>query len=66
MPRRKRGQIFYFTPVSRNQTKVTIVGLGCSDTEQSKEMRTFFEAVNKYSMDQLRAAMKLVQASKPK
>ncbi len=50
--------IFYFTPVSETRTKITVVGLGYNDTEQSKKMRSFFETANKYSMDQLSAAMK--------
>jgi len=50
--------IFYFTPVSESKTKITVVGLGYTDTDQSKKMRSFFETANKYSMDQLKAAMK--------
>ena len=49
--------VFYFTPVSEMKTKITVVGLGYNDTEQSKKMRAFFETANKYSMDQLRAAL---------
>lgn len=49
--------VFYFTPVSKIKTKITVVGLGYNDTEQSKSMRSFFETANKYSMDQLRAAL---------
>ena len=49
--------IFYFTPVSEMKTKITVVGPGYNDTEQSKKMRSFFETANKYSMDQLRAAL---------
>ena len=49
--------VFYFASVSDSKTKITIVGLGYNDTEQSKKMRSFFETANKYSMDQLRAAM---------
>jgi uncharacterized protein YndB with AHSA1/START domain len=58
--------VFYFTPVSKSKTKITVVGLGYNDTEQSKEMRAFFKTANKYSMDQLSAAMKLLHASKSK
>ncbi len=50
--------VFYFTDVSENKTRITVVGLGYNDTEQSKQMRSFFETANKYSMDQLKAAMK--------
>lgn len=50
--------VFYFESISKTKTKVTVVGLGYNDTEQSKKMRSFFETANKYSMDQLNAAMK--------
>jgi uncharacterized protein YndB with AHSA1/START domain len=50
--------IFYFEPVSKTRTKITVVGLGYNDTPQSKKMRAFFETANRYSIDQLRAAMK--------
>lgn len=49
--------IFYFTKVSETKTKITIVGLGYTDSEQSKKMRSFFKPANKYSMDQLKAAV---------
>lgn len=58
--------VFYFTPLSKTKTKITVVGLGYNDTEQSKKMRAFFETANKYSMDQLRAAMKKRIAKKQK
>lgn len=56
--------IFYFTPVSEKKTKIIVVGLGYNDTEQSQKMRSFFETANKYSMDQLSAAMEKQNASK--
>ena len=49
--------IFYFTPVSEMKTKITVVGLGYNDTEQSQKMRAFFGTANKYSMEQLRAKL---------
>ncbi len=58
--------IFYFTPVTETRTKITVVGLGYNDTEQSKKMRSFFETANKYSIDQLSAAMKKRNALKNK
>ncbi|MFK7766747.1 MAG: SRPBCC domain-containing protein [Mariniblastus sp.] len=58
--------IFYFTPVSDAKTKITIVGLGYNDSEQSQKMLTFFKPANKYSMDQLSAAMKKRNAPKKK
>lgn len=58
--------IVYFTPVSKTKTKITVVGLGYNDTEQSKKMRSFFESANKYSMGQLSAAMEQLTASRNK
>lgn len=49
--------IFYFETLSDAKTKITIVGLGYTDTEQSLKMRSFFKPANKYSMDQLKAAV---------
>ncbi len=49
--------IFYFERVSDSKTKIAIVGLGYTDSEQSKKMRAFFKPANKYSMDQLKAAL---------
>ena len=56
--------VFYFEPITDTKTKVTVVGLGYNDTEQSQKMRAFFEAGNKYSMDQLSAAIKKLHDSK--
>jgi uncharacterized protein YndB with AHSA1/START domain len=50
--------IFYFSPVSDNRTKITIVGLGYNESEESQRMLAFFEPANKHSMEQLRAAMR--------
>ncbi|MEZ6040625.1 MAG: SRPBCC domain-containing protein [Planctomycetaceae bacterium] len=58
--------IFYFTPVSDTKTKITIVGLGYNDSEQSQKMLAFFKPANKYSMDQLSAAMKELNESRKK
>ena len=49
--------IFYFAPISESKTRITIVGLGYNDSEQSRKMRAFFKPANKYSMDQLKAAL---------
>ncbi len=56
--------IFYFESVSETQTKITVVGLGYDETEQSRKMRSFFESANQYSLEQLGAAMKKLQASR--
>jgi len=58
--------VFYFSPVSVEKTKITVVGLGYTDTEQSKKMRSFFKLANKYSMEQLTAALKKRTAAKKK
>jgi hypothetical protein len=56
--------MIYFAPISNTKTKITVVGLGYNDTPQSKKMRAFFEGANKYSMDQLSAALKKKTAKK--
>ena len=56
--------VFYFESDSESVTKVTVVGLGYNETEQSQKMRSFFKTANKYSMDQLSAAMKKQAAMK--
>lgn len=50
--------VFYFTPISDNKTKMTVVGLGYNDTEESKQMRSYFKTANAYSAKQLQAALK--------
>ncbi|MEL6106285.1 MAG: SRPBCC domain-containing protein [Planctomycetota bacterium] len=54
---KKTWSVFYFNKVDDSKTKVTIVGLGYDDSEQSQKMRAFFKPANKYSMDQLKAAL---------
>ena len=49
--------VFYFESISDVKTKVTIVGLGYNDSDESKRMRAFFKPANKYSMDKLKAAV---------
>jgi uncharacterized protein YndB with AHSA1/START domain len=56
--------VFYFTPVSETKTQITVVGMGYNDTEQSQKMRSFFAVANRYSMDQLRAALEKNRAKK--
>ena len=62
---RATWSIVYFSPVSKNKTRVTIVGLGYNDTEQSQKMRGFFETANKYSMDQLATALRKQRNENP-
>ncbi len=49
--------VFYFEPVSESKTKITVVGLGYTDSEQSQKMRTFFADANRYSLQQLEKAL---------
>ena len=49
--------VFYISPISKSRTKVTVVGLGYTDDEQSQKMRAFFAQGNKYSLDQLKNAL---------
>lgn len=53
----KTWSVFYFSKIDESKTKVTIVGLGYDESEQSQKMRAFFKPANKYSMDQLKAAL---------
>ena len=50
--------VFYFTELPSSRTKVTVVGLGYTDDEQSKKMRSFFATANKHSLDKLKEALK--------
>lgn len=50
--------VFYFSELPSSRTKVTVVGLGYTDDERSQEMRAFFAAANKYSLDKLNAVLK--------
>lgn len=54
---RRTWTIFYFLPVSTSRTRITVVGLGYTDSEQSQKMRAFFEEANAYSLEQLRQAL---------
>ena len=50
--------VFYFSAVSESRTKIRVVGLGYTDSEESQKMRSFFKVANKHSLDQLDAALK--------
>jgi hypothetical protein len=63
---RDMWSVFYFTSLSDARTRITIVGLGYNDSEQSQKMLAFFKPANKYTMDQLSAAMKKKHSSKEK
>jgi len=49
--------VFYFAPVSTSRTKITVVGLGYTDSEQSQKMRSFFDGANEYSLKELEKAL---------
>ncbi|MEZ6093229.1 MAG: SRPBCC domain-containing protein [Pirellulaceae bacterium] len=49
--------VFYFTEITPARTKITVVGLGYTDDEDSQKMRSFFEAANKQVLDELSAAL---------
>jgi uncharacterized protein YndB with AHSA1/START domain len=54
---RETWTVFYFAPVTTSRTKITVVGLGYTDSEQSQEMRSFFEEANEYSLKELEKAL---------
>ncbi len=49
--------VFYFSPASSSRTKITVVGLGYTDSEQSQKMRLFFADANEYSLRQLEKSL---------
>lgn len=49
--------IFYFTDLGSSRTKIRVVGLGYSDEEDSKKMRSFFKSANKQVLDKLSDAL---------
>jgi uncharacterized protein YndB with AHSA1/START domain len=55
---RATWSVFYFSELPSSRTKITVVGLGYTDSEQSKKMRRFFAVANKQSLDKLNAALK--------
>jgi len=54
---KKEWTVFYFQEISSTRTKVTLVGLGYTDDEQSRKLREFFVAGNKFSIGKLKAAL---------
>jgi uncharacterized protein YndB with AHSA1/START domain len=50
--------VIYFEEVSPSKTKITLVGLGYTDTKESKQMRGFFAAANNYALDMLKESFK--------
>lgn len=49
--------VFYFSPLSALRTKITVVGLGYTDSEESQKMRSFFAQANEYSLNELNKAL---------
>lgn len=49
--------VFYFSPISASQTRITVVGLGYTDSEESQKMRSFFAQANEYSLNELNKAL---------
>lgn len=49
--------VFYFSPISALRTKITVVGLGYTDSEESQKMRSFFAQANEYSLNELNKAL---------
>jgi len=45
--------VLYLETVGEGQTRVTVKMFGFTDTEESREMRAFFEWGNQYELDQL-------------
>jgi uncharacterized protein YndB with AHSA1/START domain len=49
----KTWTVVYFEPAGQSRTKVTARMLGFTDDDESQKMRTFFEAGNKTTLDNL-------------
>ncbi|MCA9064231.1 MAG: SRPBCC domain-containing protein [Planctomycetaceae bacterium] len=49
--------VFYFSELPSSRTKITVVGLGYTDSEQSRRMRAFFAAANEHSLGKLNEAL---------
>ena len=45
--------VLYFQPAGPNETRVRIVGLGFNTTDESQQMRAFFERGNATTLEQL-------------
>ena len=53
----KTWTVFYFTPVTESRTRVRLVGLGFTDSEQSRQLRSFLDQGNRQSLKQLAKAL---------
>ena len=54
---KKQWTVFYFQKVSPKRTQITLVGLGYTGDQQSRQLREFFIAGNKLSIAKLKAAL---------
>jgi len=54
---KKQWSIFYFQKLSSARTKITLVGLGYTNDDQSKKLKEFFVAGNKLSIAKLKASL---------
>ena len=50
--------VFYFEALPSSRTKITVVGLGYTDSEDSQRMRGFFATANQHSLDKLNEVLK--------
>jgi uncharacterized protein YndB with AHSA1/START domain len=55
---RETWSVFYFEELSKDRTAVTIVGLGYTDSADSRKMRDFFEPANAELLRRLGVALK--------
>ena len=46
--------VVYFDPIDAEHTRVTVTMLGWPDTEESRQMRGFFEKGNRWVLDKLK------------
>jgi uncharacterized protein YndB with AHSA1/START domain len=54
---RATWSVYYFDEVSPSRTRITVVGLGYTDGEDSQKLRAFFEPANAELMRRLRVAV---------
>lgn len=50
--------VIYFEELSPRSTRITLVGLGYTDTEESRQMRGFFAVANNHEIEKLKASFR--------
>lgn len=50
--------VLYFEETAPGKTRITLVGLGYTDTEESRKMRGFFEVANQYEFNKLKESFR--------